>query len=148
MLSNPNYFSHDASKYLRDPNFVLASSAVRSAKSGVQIQLSFDWLTRQHFLTHEMEPDDFLGLTLVEMALDSVPHVVAKLLQRSRFRKNGLAKRASRVTALGRLFQEEYQFVRFVQANGRPLVRDPHSAAKQPDGGFIDKLVHRGSARQ
>jgi hypothetical protein len=75
-------------------------------------------LTRQYFLSHEVEPDDFWGLSLVEVALDGVPHVAAKLIQRFRFRKDGLAKRASHIAAFGRLFDEEYQFVHFVQAKG------------------------------
>ena len=88
-------------------------------------------LTRQHFLSHKMESDDFWSLALVEMALDGVAHVAAKLLHRSRFRKNGLAKRASRITTFGRLFDEEYQFIHFVQAN-RPLLLPTLSSIHRP----------------
>jgi hypothetical protein len=56
-----------------------------SAK-GTKLQQA-DRLTRQHFLSHEMEPDDFWGFALVEMALDGVAHVAAKLLQRFGFHK-------------------------------------------------------------
>jgi hypothetical protein len=84
---------------------------------GTKLQQA-DCLTRQYFLSHKMEPDDFWGLALVEMALDGVPHVAAKLVQRFRLRKYGLAKRASRITAFRRLFDQEYQFVHVVQAKG------------------------------
>jgi hypothetical protein len=37
-----------------------------------------------------MEPDDFGGLAVLDMALDGVAHIAAKLLQRFGFRKDGL----------------------------------------------------------
>jgi hypothetical protein len=62
-----------------------------------------------------MEPDDSWGFALVKMALDGVPHIAAKLLRRFGFGKDGLAKGAGGETAIGRLFDEENQFVHLVR---------------------------------
>jgi hypothetical protein len=88
------------------------------------------WSTRQHFFTHKMETDDFWGFTLVEMAMDGVPHVAAKLLQRFGFSKDGMTKSAGCITAFGRLLDKEYQFVHFVRAN-RPLMFSKISAIRR-----------------
>jgi hypothetical protein len=73
---------------------------------------------RRYLFTDKVEPDDTWGFTVVEMALDRVSHVDAKLLQRIGFCKDGMTERTGRETALGGVFNEEYQFVHFVRANG------------------------------
>jgi hypothetical protein len=62
--------------------------------------------------------DDFWSFALVEMALDGVPHVAAKLLQRFGLSKDGMTKCAGRLTAFRCPFDEEYQFVHFVGPTG------------------------------
>jgi hypothetical protein len=83
--------------------------------------------TCEHFVPHKMKPDDFWSFALVEMALDGVPHLLAKMLQRFGFSKDGMTQSARRKTTFGRLFDEKYQFVHFVRAN-RPLMLPTISA--------------------
>ncbi len=70
-----------------------------------------------------MEANDLGSFALVEMALNGVPHLLAKLFQRVCYGKDGLAKRAGCETTFRRLFDEEYQFVHFVRAMKYPLYR-------------------------
>lgn len=78
-----------------------------------------------------MKPDDFWSFAVIKMALDSIPHLLAKVLQRFGFGKDGMTQRSSRKTTFGRLFDEEYKFVHFVRAS-RPLMLPAISAIRRP----------------